>query len=157
MNSNDPVDIERIFELLPHRYPFLLVDRVVDFQLEAPPRIRAYKNVTINEPFFQGHFPGHPVMPGVLILEAMAQAAGVLAHLAREADKSPSQLFYLVKIDKARFNRTVVPGDRVMFDVDQKRIMRGMGLYVARATVDDKPVASAELLCAARPDAQPGA
>ncbi len=152
MESNSSVDIERIFKLLPHRYPFLLVDRVIDYRLEEPPKIRVLKNVTINEPFFQGHFPGHPVMPGVLILEAMAQAAGVLAHLAREADNAPQQLFYLVKIDKARFNRTVVPGDQLVFEVEQKRIMRGMGLYVARASVEDKPAASAELLCAARPD-----
>lgn len=157
MNSKPLVDIERIFGLLPHRYPFLLVDRVIDYDLEPPPRIRAFKNVTINEPFFQGHFPGHPVMPGVLILEAMAQAAGVLAHLAREADNAPQQLFYLVKIDKARFNKTVVPGDRVVFEVDQKRIMRGLGVYVARATVDDQAVASAELLCAARPESGPAA
>lgn len=152
MSTSPPVNIERIFELLPHRYPFLLVDRVLDYELGETPRIRAYKNVTINEPFFQGHFPGHPVMPGVLLIEAMAQTAGVLAHLAVEAEDKPQQLYYLVKIDNARFNRTVVPGDRVVFSVEQKRVMRGMGQYTALAEVDGAKVASAELLCAARPE-----
>jgi len=155
MNDSTPVDIEKILELLPHRYPFLLVDRVLSYSLEDPPRIRALKNVTINEPFFQGHFPGHPVMPGVLLLEAMAQAAGCLARLAREATGGDSRLYYLVKIDKARFNRVVVPGDRLIFDVTQKRLMRNMGVYEATTLVDDKPVASAELLSAARPDPTP--
>jgi len=155
MNDNKQVDIEKILELLPHRYPFLLVDRVLDYTLEETPRIRAMKNVTFNEPFFQGHFPGHPVMPGVLLLEAMAQAAGCLAHLAREATGGDNRLYYLVKIDKARFNRIVVPGDQLVFDVTQKRLMRNMGMYEATTLVDDKPVASAELLCAARPDPTP--
>lgn len=152
MNNPQSVDIERILELLPHRYPFLLVDRVLDYELGESPRIRAYKNVTINEPFFQGHFPGHPVMPGVLLLEAMAQTAGVLAHLALEAESKANQLYYLVKIDNARFNQIVVPGDQVVFSVEQKRVMRGMGQYAALAEVDGQKVASAELLCAARPD-----
>ena len=145
------VDIERILDLLPHRYPFLLVDRVLDYELD-PPRIRALKNVTFNEPFFQGHFPRHPVMPGVLILEAMAQAAGCLAHLAREAKDQEHSLYYLVKIDKARFTRTVVPGDQLVFEVEQKRLMRNMGVYTARALIDGQAVSSAELLCAAKPD-----
>lgn len=151
MSEQAPVNIEGILELLPHRYPFLLVDRVLEYHLDDPPRITALKNVTVNEPFFQGHFPGHPVMPGVLILEAMAQAAGCLAHLARQALGSENQLYYLVKIDKARFTRVVVPGDQLIFEVQQKRLMRGMGLYQATATVGGKPVSSAELLCAARP------
>lgn len=155
MNDTKQVDIERILELLPHRYPFLLVDRVLDYSLDGKPHIRALKNVTINEPFFQGHFPGHPVMPGVLLLEAMAQAAGCLAHLAREANGEDNRLYYLVKIDKARFNRVVVPGDQLVFEVTQKRLMRNMGLYEATVLVDDKPAASAELLCAARPDPTP--
>lgn len=155
MNETGSVDIEKIFRLLPHRYPFLLVDRVLDYRLEPPARIRALKNVTINEPFFQGHFPGHPVMPGVLILEAMAQAAGCLAHLAREASGGQERLFYLVKIDKARFARTVIPGDQLIFEVTQKRLMRGMGLYAADATVNGRTVASCEMLCAARPDREP--
>lgn len=152
MTEPEKIDIEAIFRLLPHRYPFLLVDRVLEYHLEDPPRIRALKNVTINEPFFQGHFPGHPVMPGVLILEAMAQAAGCLAHLAREKGGGKEQLFYLVKIDKARFNRTVVPGDQLIFEIKQKRLMRGMGLYTAETLVDGKRVAGCEMLCAARPD-----
>ncbi len=152
MSEQPTIDIEAILELLPHRYPFLLVDRVLGYELEAPPRIRALKNVTMNEPFFQGHFPGHPVMPGVLILEAMAQAAGCLAHLGRQAEGAADQLYYLVKIDKARFSRVVTPGDQLIFEVEQKRLVRGMGLYVASASVDGKKVASAELLCAARPN-----
>lgn len=152
MSESTGVDIERIFRLLPHRYPFLLVDRVLDWSLDDPPRIHALKNVTINEPFFQGHFPDHPVMPGVLILEAMAQAAGCLAHLAREQADEPKQLFYLVKIDKARFAKTVVPGDQLHFHVRQKRLVRGMGLYEAETCVEERRVASCEMLCAARPE-----
>ena len=144
-------DVEKILELLPHRYPFLLVDRVLRFTSDKPATLSALKNVTINEPFFQGHFPGHPVMPGVLIIEAMAQAAGCLAYLADAAAKEQSQLFYLVKVDKARFNKIVVPGDQLIFNVTQKRLMRNMGLYETTATVDQDVVASAELLCAAKP------
>jgi len=151
MSEHTPIDIEKILDLLPHRYPFLLVDRVLEYQLEGTPTIRALKNVTMNEPFFQGHFPNHPVMPGVLILEAMAQAAGCLAHLARQAEDAEEQLYYLVKIDKARFNKTVIPGDQLIFEVEQSRLMRGMGLYKATASVDGKAVSRAELLCAARP------
>lgn len=152
MNNQTEVDVEKILELLPHRYPFLLVDRVLEYSLDEPPSIRALKNVTINEPFFQGHFPGHPVMPGVLILEAMAQAAGCLAHLGRESSGEDNKLFYLVKIDKARFNRVVVPGDQLIFEVRQKRLVRNMGLYEATTLVDGQTASSAELLCAARPD-----
>lgn len=151
MSEQTPIDIEAILNLLPHRYPFLLVDRVLEYQLEGTPTIRALKNVSMNEPFFQGHFPGHPVMPGVLILEAMAQAAGCLAHLARQAASAKEQLFYLVKIDKARFSKIVVPGDQLIFEVEQSRLVRGMGLYKASASVDGKTVSRAELLCAARP------
>jgi 3-hydroxyacyl-[acyl-carrier-protein] dehydratase len=151
MTEQTPIDIEKILDLLPHRYPFLLVDRVLEYQLEGTPTIRALKNVTMNEPFFQGHFPGHPVMPGVLILEAMAQAAGCLAHLARQAENAADQLYYLVKIDKARFSKIVIPGDQLIFEVEQSRLVRGMGLYTASASVDGKTVSKAELLCAARP------
>lgn len=152
MSDSNTIDIERILDLLPHRYPFLLVDRVLDFQPGPQPRIRALKNVTFNEPFFQGHFPGHPVMPGVLILEAMAQAAGCLAYLAHSAETAKRQLYYLVKIDKARFSRVVVPGDQLIFEVEQKRLMRNMGVYEARALIGEKTVASAELMCSAKPD-----
>ena len=144
-----PVAIERIQALLPHRYPFLLVDRVVEF--EPGKRIVAWKNVTGNEPFFQGHFPGHPVMPGVLVLEALAQAGGLLTQLsaaAAGAVNGEEKLFYLVKIDNARFSRMVVPGDRLMLEVKLKRMIRNMAMYECTASVDGKTVASADILCA---------
>ncbi|HMA99189.1 MAG TPA: 3-hydroxyacyl-ACP dehydratase FabZ [Wenzhouxiangella sp.] len=150
MTEPNTIDIERILDLLPHRYPFLLVDRVLAFSAEPPARITALKNVSFNEPFFQGHFPGHPVMPGVLIIEAMAQAAGCLAHLAHSASSDQRQLFYLVKVDKARFTQVVVPGDQLIFEVEQKRLMRNMGVYEAITRIGDKTVASAELMCAAK-------
>ena len=142
-----PVDVTRIQELLPHRYPFLLVDRVLE--LEPNQRILAVKNVSINEPFFQGHFPGHPVMPGVLVLEALAQAGGLLTQLsAASAEASDEKLFYLVKIDNARFSRMVVPGDQLMLEVRLKRMIRNMAMYECAASVDGKQVASADILCA---------
>jgi len=142
-----PVDVTRIQELLPHRYPFLLVDRVLE--LEPNQRIRAVKNVSINEPFFQGHFPGHPVMPGVLVLEALAQAGGLLTQLsAAGVAAGDEKLFYLVKIDNARFARMVVPGDQLMLDVKLKRVIRNMAMYECSASVDGKQVASADILCA---------
>ncbi len=148
-NDNDKiVDIETIMRALPHRYPFLLVDRVVDYQVGE--WVKAIKNVTINEPFFQGHFPGHPVMPGVLILEAMAQCAGVLCYLNTIDDPNDSPMFYLVKIDNARFNRVVVPGDQLSMEVRLKRMLRNMGQYECSATVDGEKVASAIMLCAER-------
>ncbi len=146
-----PVSVEGIQQLLPHRYPFLLVDRVVE--LVPDQSVVAIKNVTINEPFFNGHFPGHPVMPGVLIVEAMAQAAGLLTQLSnRMKGNTESALFYLVKVDNARFSAPVVPGDQLRLEVSVKRVMRGMGLFAARTVVDGKEVASCELMCAARSD-----
>ena len=144
-----PVDVTRIQELLPHRYPFLLVDRVLE--LEPNQRVLAVKNVSINEPFFQGHFPGHPVMPGVLVLEALAQAGGLLTQLsaaAAGAVNGEEKLFYLVKIDNARVSRLVVPGDRLMLEVKLKRMIRNMAMYECTASVDGKTVASADILCA---------
>lgn len=143
-----PVDVNRIQALLPHRYPFLLVDRVLE--LEPNQRILAMKNVTINEPFFQGHFPGHPVMPGVLVLEALAQAGGLLTQLSAITDVAAKQdkLFYLVKIDNARFSNMVVPGDRLELEVKLKRMIRNMAMYECSARVDGKQVASADILCA---------
>ena len=144
-----PVDVTRIQELLPHRYPFLLVDRVLE--LEPNQRVLAVKNVSINEPFFQGHFPGHPVMPGVLVLEALAQAGGLLTQLsaaAAGAVNGEEKLFYLVKIDNARFSRMVVPGDQLMLEVKLKRMIRNMAMYECTASVDGKTVASADILCA---------
>ncbi len=143
-----PVDIKRICEMLPHRYPFLMIDRVIDIELGQ--RLVAIKNVTINEPFFQGHFPGEPVMPGVLILEALAQASGVLVQLSAPHDPNANPLYYLVKIDKARFTQVVKPGDQLVLEVVQKRMIRRMGQFECQAKVDGKVVASAEVLCAER-------
>jgi 3-hydroxyacyl-[acyl-carrier-protein] dehydratase len=142
-----PIDVRQIAAILPHRYPFLLVDRVTEF--EPGKRVRALKNVTFNEPFFMGHFPGHPVMPGVLVIEAMAQASGILTQLTNGFDAKANQLYYLVRVDNARFSRTVVPGDQLIMDVVQKRMIRRMGKYECRASVDGVEVASAEILCAA--------
>jgi 3-hydroxyacyl-[acyl-carrier-protein] dehydratase len=142
-----PIEISEIMTMLPHRYPFLLVDRVIEF--EANKRVLAIKNVTVNEPFFNGHFPGHPVMPGVLVIEAMAQASGILTQLSNALTRQPNQLYYLVRVDNARFSRTVVPGDQLKLEVMQKRLIRRMGLYECRALVGDQEVASAEILCAA--------
>ena len=144
-----PINVEQIQALLPHRYPFLLVDRVVEIVPDVS--VVAIKNVTINEPFFLGHFPGHPVMPGVLIIEAMAQAAGLLTQLSNRAKGVVgAPLFYLVKVDNARFSAPVVPGDQLRMEVSLKRLMRGMGIFEARSLVDGKEVASCELMCAAR-------
>jgi 3-hydroxyacyl-[acyl-carrier-protein] dehydratase len=141
-----PIGVEQIAAMLPHRYPFLLLDRVI--ALEHGQRVTALKNVTFNEPFFQGHFPGHPVMPGVLIIEAMAQAAGVLIKLSVPHDPAKPVVFYLVKVDKARFNRVVVPGDQLRLEVEHKRTMRNMSQFWGRAWVGDKVAAEAEMLCA---------
>lgn len=137
-------DIER---LLPHRYPFLLVDRVVEFEKDK--RVLAYKNVSYNEPFFNGHFPGHPVMPGVLVVEALAQAGGLLTQLSRDPSELGKDTFYLVKVDNAKFTRMVVPGDRLELDVELKRRIRNMAQYAGVARVDGEQVACAEILCAA--------
>ena len=140
-----PVDSAEIERLLPHRYPFLLVDRVVEFQKDK--RVLAYKNVTCNEPFFTGHFPGHPVMPGVLVIEALAQAGGLLSHMSR-GGALEGKLSYLVKVDAAKFSAMVVPGDRLELDVSIKREIRNMVQYAGAAYVDGKQVACAEILCA---------
>ena len=142
---NLPLDTITIQQLLPHRYPFLLVDRVVEF--EPHKRVLCYKNVTCNEPFFQGHFPGHPVMPGVLVIEALAQAGGILTQLTSRTN-ADGRLFYLVKIDGAKFSKMVVPGDRLELDVSLKRTIRNMALYTAIARVDGEQVACAEIVCA---------
>lgn len=141
-----PIGVEQIAAMLPHRYPFLLLDRVTAF--EHGKRVTAIKNVSINEPFFQGHFPGHPVMPGVLIIEAMAQAAGVLIKLTMPRDPQQAVVFYLVKVDKARFNRVVVPGDQLRLEIEHKRTMRNMSQFWGRAFVGDELAAEAEMLCA---------
>lgn len=140
-----PLDVVAIQKLLPHRYPFLLVDRVVEF--EPHKRVLCYKNVSGNEPFFAGHFPGHPVMPGVLVIEALAQAGGILTQLTTQMT-ADGRLFYLVKIDSAKFSKMVVPGDRLDLEVSIVRNIRNMTLYSGVARVDGKQVASAEILCA---------
>ena len=142
-----PIEINEIQKILPHRYPFLLIDRVLSYTLEPEITLTAVKNVSINEPFFQGHFPGMPVMPGVLILESMAQACGVLAHVALATSDDVGGIYYLVKVDNAKFNRKVVPGDQLVLEVKQTRLMRGMGRYEARATVNGQRTASCELMC----------
>ena len=143
-----PIDIVNIQALIPHRYPFLLVDRVLELEPEA--RIRAIKNVTVNEPFFNGHFPGKPVMPGVLIIESMAQAGGLLSLITRglQGIDNSDKLFYLVKIENVRFSKMVVPGDQLALNVTLKRRIRNMALYAGSACDDGKEVASAEILVA---------
>ena len=145
-----PVEAGEIEKYLPHRYPFLLVDRVVHLEMEPEKKIRAIKNVTMNEPYFSGHFPGNPVMPGVLIIESIAQAAGMLANLDASLHGKTGELYYLVKIDKAKFTKTVLPGDQLVLEVTQNRILRRMGFYTGQALVDGKRVASCEITCAGR-------
>lgn len=142
--------IQRICELLPHRYPFLLIDRVVGIQLEPRKVISAIKNVTFNEPFFPGHFPNHPVMPGVLMIEAMAQTAGIITMLMQEQLGQDTHQFYLAKVDNTKFHRLVQPGDQLHIFAEQKRTIRSMGIYAGEIWCGDEPVASAEFMCAAR-------
>jgi len=139
------MDIHEILEYLPHRFPFLLLDRVVS--LELGEKIVAIKNVTINEPFFPGHFPYHPVMPGVLIIEAMAQAAAVLSFKTTGLKPSKDTVYYFVGIDKARFKKPVMPGDQLELRVKIERIIRGIGKYSGQALVNGEVVAEAELMC----------
>ena len=142
-------DIMRILDCLPHRYPFLLIDRVLTFTPNSA--LQGIKNVTYNEPYFQGHFPQQPIMPGVLIIEALAQATGVLAFLSAEQTPDGNSMYYLVGIDKTRFKRPVVPGDQLILDVSLQRIRRDIGVFSAQALVAEQTVASAELMCARRP------
>lgn len=141
------MDIKEIMDCLPHRYPFLLIDRVLDFT--PGETLHAIKNVSINEPFFQGHFPVQPVMPGVLILEAMAQATGLLAYKTMTAAAEDS-LYYFAGIDKARFKRVVEPGDQLHFKVKMVKERRGIGVFTGVVTVDGELVCSAEIMCARR-------
>ena len=142
------MDIVEILEHLPHRYPFLLVDRVVDYELGKS--IHAYKNLTINEPFFAGHFPGLPVMPGVLIMEALAQAAGILSFKTLGEKPDDTSLFYFAGIDNARFKKPVMPGDQLHLHIEVLRRIRGIWKYKAEARVDNQIVAQAELMCTKR-------
>jgi len=143
------MDINEIREYLPHRYPFLLVDRVVELDIEGK-RIRAYKNVSINEPFFNGHFPQHPIMPGVLIIEAMAQAAGILGFKMLDVKPADGTLYYFVGSDKLRFRQPVLPGDQLQLNAQFLSVKRGIWKFDCNATVDGKPVCSAEIICAER-------
>lgn len=136
-------DVQGIMEMLPHRYPFLLVDRVI--KLIPDDRIVAIKNVTINEPFFQGHFPGKPVMPGVLIIEAMAQAGGILAYQTAPLEKR-NRLIYFMGMDKVRFRKMVVPGDQIIFEAKIIKFRTKVAKMSGTATVDDQLVAEAELM-----------
>lgn len=142
------LDIKGILEQLPHRYPFVLVDRVLE--LEPGKRVLAQKNVSYNEPFFPGHFPIHPVMPGVLIMEALAQAAGILSFNSMTDKPGGDSVYYFVGIDNCRFKRPVVPGDVLMLDVEVEKISRGIWKYNAKALVDGKVAALANLMCTAR-------
>ncbi|MCP4077865.1 MAG: 3-hydroxyacyl-ACP dehydratase FabZ [Gammaproteobacteria bacterium] len=142
-------DIQQVMEYLPHRYPFLLVDRVT--ACEPDDYLTGLKNVSFNEPYFQGHFPKHPVMPGVLILEALAQATGLLSFCTMEKDgQERDKLYMLVGIDKARFRGQVVPGDQLILDVKLKRNMRGIGMFSGKASVNGDVVAECELMCSAQ-------
>ena len=140
------LDMQAILERLPHRYPFLLVDRV----LECHPghSIRALKNVTYNEPYFPGHFPGRPVMPGVIIIEAMAQAAGILCFVTANVIPDAKTRFFFVGIDKARFRRPVVPGDQLILTAQLQRTLRGIWRYSTAASVGEHEVAHAEMMVA---------
>jgi 3-hydroxyacyl-[acyl-carrier-protein] dehydratase len=142
------LDIRAILEHLPHRYPFLLVDRVLE--IEAGKRIVAIKNVTINEPYFVGHFPHMPVMPGVLQIEALAQAAGILSFQTMGRVSDDRSVYYCVGIDGARFKRPVVPGDQLRLEVEITRVARSIWKYSGRATVDGQVSAEADLMCTLR-------
>ena len=142
------MDIHQVMQHLPHRYPFLLVDRVLE--CEPGKSIVALKNVTINEPFFVGHFPHHPVMPGVLIMEALAQAAGILSFVTMGTKPDDDSVFYFVGIDNARFKKPVTAGDALHHHVTILRNMRGIWKYKVEGRVDGQVVAEAELMCAQR-------
>ncbi len=138
-------DILEITNLLPHRYPFLLVDKIIEFKESKS--IYAIKNVSFNEPFFNGHFPGYPVMPGVLILEALAQASGLLVFKTPSLCPPNESLYLFVGIDKARFKKPVIPGDQLKLKVEMKKSKQGFAVFDALATVEDEIAASAELMC----------
>jgi 3-hydroxyacyl-[acyl-carrier-protein] dehydratase len=142
------LDINQIKEYLPHRYPMLLVDRVLDWEKDT--RITAIKNVTANEEFFNGHFPGKPVMPGVLMIEAMAQTAAILSFLSMGQKPDETTLVYFLGIDNARFKRPVEPGDQLKMEVEIVRVTRGIWKYKAKATVDGQLAVEGDLMCTLR-------
>ena len=147
-NELDSLDIYEVLQHLPHRYPFLLIDRVLECRVGE--YLRGIKNVTYNEPYFQGHFPHRPVMPGVLILEALAQATGILAFRTNNARPNADSLYYFVGIDNARFKQPVEPGDQLILEVDVIKTLRGVWKFNGTAKVDDKVVANAVIMCAER-------
>jgi 3-hydroxyacyl-[acyl-carrier-protein] dehydratase len=142
------MDIQYILRKLPHRYPFLLVDRVLE--IEKNVRIKALKNVTINEPFFPGHFPARPVMPGVLMLEALAQAAALLSFESLDSEPGEDTVVYFVGIDNARFKRPVGPGDQLILEASIDRAKAGIYRYKTRGTVDSQTAVEADLMCTMR-------
>jgi 3-hydroxyacyl-[acyl-carrier-protein] dehydratase len=142
------MDIQRILRMLPHRYPILLVDRVLE--IEKGQRIRALKNVTINEPYFMGHFPARPVMPGVLMLEALAQTAAILSFESADAEPGNDTVVYFAGIDNARFKRPVGPGDQLILEAVIDRAKSGIYRYKTRATVEGQLVVEADLMCTVR-------
>lgn len=144
----EDLDISTILDTLPHRYPFLLIDRVIEYS--AFESITAIKNVSINEPFFQGHFPDHPIMPGVLILESMAQATGMLAFYSNKARSESGNVYYLVGIDKARFKKPVTAGDQLVIEANLTRELRGVYRFDATAKVNDSIVATAKFMTTER-------
>lgn len=143
------MDIREILSTLPHRFPIILVDRVLE--LDPGKRIVAIKNISANEPVFTGHFPHYPVMPGVLILESMAQAAAILSFVSAGHKAQADSLYYFAGIDKARFKRPVIPGDQMRLEVSLERELRGVAKYSAKALVDGQLACEAELMCAYRP------
>ena len=143
------MDIQHILAKLPHRYPFLLVDRILD--IDKPSQtIRALKNVTVNEPFFQGHFPGRPVMPGVLMLEALAQSSALLSFDLFDMSLAPDAVFYFVGIDNARFQRPVGPGDQLILHATLERVRGGIYRFNCKGTVDDELAVEAAVMCTMR-------
>jgi len=145
MTKKTSMDIHEILDHLPHRYPFVLIDKVIS--LELGKEITAIKNVTINEPFFPGHFPYHPVMPGVLIVEAMAQAAAILSFKTMDTKPSEESVYYFAGIDKARFKKPVGPGDQIILNVKIDRVLKGIWKYSGTAKVFDEVVAEASMMC----------
>jgi 3-hydroxyacyl-[acyl-carrier-protein] dehydratase len=144
-NTATSMDIHEILEHLPHRYPFVLIDRVVSMELGK--EITAIKNVSVNEPYFPGHFPYHPVMPGVLIVEAMAQAAAILSFKTMNTKPSDDSVYYFAGIDSARFKKPVSPGDQIILNVKIDRILKGIWKYSGEARVDGTVVAEAQMMC----------
>ena len=142
------IDIQQIMELLPHRFPFLLVDRVLDYTISDEKKtLKAIKNVSYDEPYFQGHFPVKPVLPGVLILESMAQATGILAF-TMVGNPNADELYYFASVENAKFRKPVIPGDQMVLDVEFLKERRGIARFTGVASVDGDVVCSAELMCA---------